>query len=45
MKEMNSLCIDTFKVPVHFGTGDNVETFTSNILNIKKGSEYDQEIP
>ena len=36
MKEINSfgghlanyICIDTYKVPAHFGTGDNVVTFS-----------------
>ena len=37
MKEMNSyvghlanyVCIETYLVPAHFGTGDNVDTFPS----------------
>ena len=29
-------CIETYKVPAYFGTGVNVDTFPTNILNIFK---------
>ena len=32
----NYMCIDTYKVPANSGTGDNVDTFLSNILKTFK---------
>ena len=32
----NYICIDTYKIPAYTGTGDNVDTFLSNILKTSK---------